>query len=253
VTTRDDIANKGARKYHKGVMELSCEALEEQPVDIREYQSFSMTVDRDKIPLSKEMIRNFRAQLELACRSEAGNEIANGAGNGGGAPGCAAKPQATSDGSRLSIFSRPKTSSACRSLSIRGKRKTSSISCNSGFSVPTGTYTNDILRQIDDSLYKLEPSPSRCPGGTIKYKQVVNYKADGLILVQRELFNSLSIKQSKDALSDLGESEVGIPMKFVQIHPGPFTMGADFGNSFPNPVQLTRGFEIQATEVTQLQ
>jgi uncharacterized protein (TIGR02147 family) len=75
VTTRDDIANKGARKYHKGVMELASDAVEEQPVDIREYQSFSVAVDRDKIPLAKEMIRKFRAQLELAVRSEAGDEV----------------------------------------------------------------------------------------------------------------------------------------------------------------------------------
>jgi formylglycine-generating enzyme required for sulfatase activity len=57
---------------------------------------------------------------------------------------------------------------------------------------PKVTYTEDALQIIDDSLYRLTPSSRRCVGGTIKYEQVVNYKNDGLILLQSEVFNSFS-------------------------------------------------------------
>lgn len=59
-------------------------------------------------------------------------------------------------------------------------------------SPPSIIYTEDTLRTIDDSLYRLEPSPKRCQGGEIKYGQTVNYKRDGNILVQSEIFSSLS-------------------------------------------------------------
>ncbi len=57
---------------------------------------------------------------------------------------------------------------------------------------PDITYTEDVLTVVDDSLYRLKPSPKRCSGGEINYEQVVNYKNDGLILVQSEILNSFA-------------------------------------------------------------
>jgi formylglycine-generating enzyme required for sulfatase activity len=57
---------------------------------------------------------------------------------------------------------------------------------------PQVTYTDNVLVAIDDSLYRMMPSPRRCAGGTVAYEQVINYKEDGLILVAGEVFNSLS-------------------------------------------------------------
>ena len=58
---------------------------------------------------------------------------------------------------------------------------------------PQVIFTDDVLQTIDDSLFRLKPSPRRCEGGLVAYEQTVNYKNDGLILVQSELFNSLPI------------------------------------------------------------
>lgn len=55
---------------------------------------------------------------------------------------------------------------------------------------PKVTYTSHLLQTIDDSLYRIKPSPSDCVGGVVGYEQVVNYKNDGLILIDTEVFNS---------------------------------------------------------------
>lgn len=57
---------------------------------------------------------------------------------------------------------------------------------------PEVTYTDNVVQTIDDSLYRLKPSPKRCANGILAYEQVVNYKEDGLILVSSEIFKSLS-------------------------------------------------------------
>ncbi len=53
---------------------------------------------------------------------------------------------------------------------------------------PQVTYTTDDLQVIDDVLYRIKPNSKRCEGGVITYEQVVNYKQDDRILVQRDLF-----------------------------------------------------------------
>lgn len=64
-------------------------------------------------------------------------------------------------------------------------------------------WTDDTLSVIDDSLYRLKPSVRKCTGGLlgsdpksgepmIPYGQVVNFKNDGKLLVQSELFNNLT-------------------------------------------------------------
>lgn len=75
VTSKNDIIDAGVRKYHRLSSELAIQAVEELPPEKREFQSFSLAVDKKKIPLAKELIRKFRAQFAKAVGSESGNEI----------------------------------------------------------------------------------------------------------------------------------------------------------------------------------
>ena len=73
ISTRDDISNEGAKKYHEQVIDLAKKAVREQDLDQREFQSFTMAVAKEKIPLAKEMIRNFRAKLSKAVSGDGDN------------------------------------------------------------------------------------------------------------------------------------------------------------------------------------
>jgi uncharacterized protein (TIGR02147 family) len=75
VTTADDVANAGARKYHRTVMSLSDQALDSTPLERREFQGFSMAIPDSKIPLAKEMIRKFRSQFAKAMGNELGDQV----------------------------------------------------------------------------------------------------------------------------------------------------------------------------------
>jgi uncharacterized protein (TIGR02147 family) len=75
VRTPDDIANRGAREYHKQVSKLAVEAIEEQAPSEREFQAFAVAVPRGKLALAKEMIRKFRHQLVTTLESEPGHEV----------------------------------------------------------------------------------------------------------------------------------------------------------------------------------
>lgn len=75
VSTRDDVANRGAREYHKQVASLVAMALETQSVEQREFQSFAVSVPKSKIPLAKEMIRKFRIRFYEAMTQEPGDEV----------------------------------------------------------------------------------------------------------------------------------------------------------------------------------
>lgn len=75
VRTKDDVANRGAREYHKQVGQLGIQAIEGQSVDEREFQGFALTVPKDKIHLAKEMIRKFRHQLVTTLEAEPGEQV----------------------------------------------------------------------------------------------------------------------------------------------------------------------------------
>jgi uncharacterized protein (TIGR02147 family) len=75
VTTADDVASAGARRYHKEVMGLAQKALDEVPLSKREFQSFSISIPHDKVSLAKEMIRKFRSQFAKAMGDEPGDEV----------------------------------------------------------------------------------------------------------------------------------------------------------------------------------
>lgn len=75
VTTADDIANIGARTYHRGIMKLADKALDDVPLERREFQSFSISIPDSKIGLAKEMIRKFRTQFAMAMGEEEGDQV----------------------------------------------------------------------------------------------------------------------------------------------------------------------------------
>ncbi len=71
--------------------------------------------------------------------------------------------------------------------------------------------------------------------------------------------NAAGVLSQPGAPSVLDAATIGVAAKFVPIEPGNFLMGSPknepgrFKGEDQHPVTLTRGFEIQATEVTQLQ
>ena len=73
ITTKDDVSSAGAREYHKQVINLASKAIDEQSLEDREFQSFTMGVAKEKIPLAKEMIRKFRLKLTKALSGEGDN------------------------------------------------------------------------------------------------------------------------------------------------------------------------------------
>lgn len=75
VTTQDDVASQGVRSYHKQVMDLAKDAIDRQPVDSREYQSFAISVPRDRIPQAKDLIRKFRAQFVKLMEGSSPDEV----------------------------------------------------------------------------------------------------------------------------------------------------------------------------------
>lgn len=75
LTTTDDVANSGVRRYHHQVLELAQKALQEVPLSQREFQSFSISIPKEKIILAKEMIRKFKTQFANAMGVENGDEV----------------------------------------------------------------------------------------------------------------------------------------------------------------------------------
>lgn len=158
---------------------------------------------------------------------------------------------------------------------------------------PQVTHVEDVLKTIDDSLYRLEPAPRRCAGGALKFEQVANYKVSGQILVQADLFASLPIAHraalvlheaiyayrrelAEDQNSVATRRLVGLIFSEIAIteltkeldailgrRGGPVGMkfvpipaGAYwvfFDRGEPRDVRIEREFEIQETELTQTQ
>jgi uncharacterized protein (TIGR02147 family) len=75
MTTRDDLANRGAREYHRQSARLAVEKLETQDVSEREFQSMALSVPASRIPMAKEMIRKFRTQFSESMASEHGDRV----------------------------------------------------------------------------------------------------------------------------------------------------------------------------------
>lgn len=63
ITTSDEIKNQAIKKSHQQDLHLSAEALENAPIEIRDFTSMTMAVDALKIPQAKRMIRDFQAKM----------------------------------------------------------------------------------------------------------------------------------------------------------------------------------------------
>ncbi len=59
--------------------------------------------------------------------------------------------------------------------------------------------------------------------------------------------------RTESAVTDPFDLSIGIAAKFIAVEPGIFEMGSPSGGGTPHLVRLTRGFEMQATELTQRQ
>jgi uncharacterized protein (TIGR02147 family) len=70
MTSRDDVANRGVREYHKQCATLAAERVEQQDVLEREFQSMAIAIPTSRLPLAKELIRKFRTQFSEAMSSE---------------------------------------------------------------------------------------------------------------------------------------------------------------------------------------
>jgi len=75
LNTKNEVASKGARNYHKQVAELGIEAIETQSLEQREFQSFALCVSKKNIPIIKEKIRKFRAELRELNEFEPGDQV----------------------------------------------------------------------------------------------------------------------------------------------------------------------------------
>lgn len=74
-TTSDDVHNEGVKKYHKSVAEQGIKAIDDQSLDEREFQSFAVSINKQKIPKIKQMIRKFIAQLETETQQDLTDEV----------------------------------------------------------------------------------------------------------------------------------------------------------------------------------
>jgi uncharacterized protein (TIGR02147 family) len=74
-TSRNDIANAGVQRYHAESSKLASQSIERTGLDEREFQSFSISLQREHLPRAKEMIRKFRHQFISAFGQDAGDDV----------------------------------------------------------------------------------------------------------------------------------------------------------------------------------
>lgn len=54
--------------------------------------------------------------------------------------------------------------------------------------------TNELLSSTGDSLHRISPQGFQCPNGTIALEQFINFKFDGSLLVQQEIYQASSVR-----------------------------------------------------------
>lgn len=57
--SKQDVKDLGLQEYHKNLMKLAGTALEKQEVSEREFNAYSISIEKNKIPRAKELIRKF--------------------------------------------------------------------------------------------------------------------------------------------------------------------------------------------------
>ena len=63
IQSKSDIHDRALKEYHKNIMNLAMDAIDNQDVQEREYQGMAMCIDSSRIPEAKTMIRDFVAQF----------------------------------------------------------------------------------------------------------------------------------------------------------------------------------------------
>lgn len=70
-TTKNDVRDDGARELHKQAADLAKDAIDEIPLEQREFQSYAVTLDSRNLKKFKTLIRKFISQVSV--ESERGN------------------------------------------------------------------------------------------------------------------------------------------------------------------------------------
>ncbi len=63
VSSQNNVPNDGARKYYRQVLDLAKEAVD-LPVEERAFQSFSLAIRKEQLPLARELIFDLRNKLD---------------------------------------------------------------------------------------------------------------------------------------------------------------------------------------------
>jgi uncharacterized protein (TIGR02147 family) len=63
IQSKSDIQDRGLKEYHKTLMDLAKEAIETQDILEREYQGMALTIDSNRLPEAKKVIRKFVAEF----------------------------------------------------------------------------------------------------------------------------------------------------------------------------------------------
>jgi uncharacterized protein (TIGR02147 family) len=62
-STTDEIKNLAVRKSHHQMIELACRSLEQDQVTERDFTTYTLAIDPDRLPEAKRRIRNFSVEL----------------------------------------------------------------------------------------------------------------------------------------------------------------------------------------------
>jgi uncharacterized protein (TIGR02147 family) len=69
VETQPDVSREEVRRYHKQVLNLAAERIDEIEVELREYISMTLAMNKRGIPAAKNLIRKFKTEFEAEFES----------------------------------------------------------------------------------------------------------------------------------------------------------------------------------------
>lgn len=76
LSTPDEVRNLAIRNYHRDMLNLAMNSLDEDPLAEREFNGATLPISREDLPLFKEKIRQFRKEMnEMASNLDSKNEI----------------------------------------------------------------------------------------------------------------------------------------------------------------------------------
>lgn len=76
LSTADDLRHLSVYRYHKDMIELSINSLENDASEVREFNGVTLSISKDKLPQLKEKIRAFRKEInELTSNMPGADEV----------------------------------------------------------------------------------------------------------------------------------------------------------------------------------